>query len=110
MNKDYSKISAIDKAVPYQGAQRLDVWLDMFMRRAALARSAAEKTWQECVGLAGLRILNISPLGEVSLIEVELADWLKARGRHVTGITVRSGRVAGGKVGFLSRLFQFSQN
>lgn len=63
----------------------------------------------------GPRILNISPLGEISFIEVELAGWLKARGRHVTGITVRSyggiiGRVVGGKVGFLGRPFQFSQN
>ena len=33
--------------------------------------------------LVGLRIPNISPLGEISLTEVELAGWLKVRGHHV---------------------------
>src|SRR6266568_3056965 len=59
-----------------------------------------ERLGRSVLVLAGLRILNISPLEEISLIEVELADWLKARGRHVTGITVRSGRVAVVKLGF----------
>ena len=79
MNEDYSKIFVIDKAVPDRGALRLDVWLDMFM---PITASARERSWK---GLAGarLRILNISPLGEISLTEVELAGWLKERGHHV---------------------------
>ena len=105
INKDYSKISVINKAVPDQGALRLDVWLDMFMRIAASARERSRKDLAGACWSGGT--LNISPLGEIGLIKVELAGWLEAQGRHVTGITVRSyrGRVVGGKVRFLSRLF-----
>ena len=68
MNKDYSKISVIDKAVPDQGALRLDVWLER------IAASARERSRKDLAGAC--QILNIS------LIEVELTDWLTARGRH----------------------------
>ncbi len=73
MRKDYSKILINDMVIPDKDCAPWQGWLDVAVMIAASAKERTLKQWQELLGSVGLRIVEVFPLGDESLMEVELA-------------------------------------